>query len=66
MENQDKIIHNSYNDQTFEKINNLTKKFKENKENLSLSLLDLIFKPNKPTQLVLSSKGSIIDINELP
>ena len=66
LENQEIILSNSYgSDKIYDIIYNFTKEFKEKKENLSLSSLDLIFKPNKPTQLVLSSKGSIIDINEL-
>ena len=65
LKNQEKILCLSYNTDTNNSINNFTKDFKEKKESLSLSSLDLIFKPNKPTQLVLSSKGNIIDIDEL-
>ena len=62
-EHQNKIIKNIYSKNTIEKIDDFTRKFKEKKENINLSSLDLIFKPNLPTQYVLSTKGSIIDMD---
>ena len=60
---QNKIMENKFNPKIIEKIEFFTKKFKEKKENLDLSSLDLIFQPNLPTQYVLSSKGNIIDMD---
>ena len=65
LQNQENILSFSYSNELYDIINDFTKEFKEKKEKMTLSSLELIFKPNKPTQLVLSSKGSIIDINEL-
>ena len=60
---QNKILENKYPTKIIEKIEFFTKKFKEKKENLNLSSLELIFQPNLPTQYVLSTKGNIIDMD---
>ena len=60
---QNKIMEIKYPNKTVEKIDFFTKKFKEKKENVNLSTLDLIFQPNLPTQYVLSTKGNIIDMD---
>ena len=60
---QNKILETKYPQKIIENIEQFTKKFKERKENMNLSSLDIIFPPNLPTQYVLSTKGNIIDMD---
>ena len=52
------------NEETIE-IKKFMKIFKIKKEKFNLSLLELIFKPNLPTQSILTDIGTHIDVNEL-
>ena len=60
---QNKIIDSNFSREISDIIYEFTKNFKEKKENINLSSLDIIFQPNLPTQYVLSTKGSIIDMD---
>ena len=53
------------NDEQIQKYKEFSREFKISKEKLNLSYLETIFKPNLPTQYILTSKGSKIDINQL-
>jgi hypothetical protein len=53
------------NDEIISNIRELMKTFKIKKEKINLPLLEIIFKPNLPTQTVLTDVGTHIDVNEL-
>ena len=53
------------NNEEKNEIKNFMKLFKIRKEKINLSILDLIFKPNLPTQTILTDVGTHIDVNEL-
>ena len=57
-------VSNINNDDKNE-IRTFMKYFKIRKEKINLSILDLIFKPNLPTQTILTDIGTHIDVNEL-
>ena len=59
-----KVVDSINNDEKNE-IKNFMKLFKIRKEKINLSILDLIFKPNLPTQTILTDVGTHIDVNEL-
>ena len=48
-----------------EEVSNLHKNFKIKREKINLSIMEYIFKPNLPTQPVLTDDGTHIDVNEL-
>ena len=48
-----------------QKIMILIREFKEKKERLKLNLMNIIFKPNLPTQEILVEEGTHLDITEL-
>ena len=51
--------------QTQKNIFTLTKEFKEKKERIKLNPMNIIFKPNLPTQSILVEEGTHLDITEL-
>ena len=53
------------NDEIIKNIRELMKTFKIKKKKINLPLLEIIFKPNLPTQTVLTDVGTHIDANEL-
>ena len=61
---QGKII-NSYLWGKKSELHEFSREFKISKEKLNLSYLETIFKPNLPTQYILTSRGSKIDIHQL-
>ena len=62
---QGKIIKSDIKDEEKQKIYEFVKDFKISKEKLNTSTLETIFKPNLPTQYILTSRGSKIDIHQL-
>ena len=58
-------VSEQINTENKNEIRNFMKLFKISKEKINLSILDLIFKPNLPTQSILTDVGSHIDVNEL-
>ena len=58
-------VKNPINNDEKAEIETFMKLFKIKRENINLSLLDLIFKPNLPTQSILTDVGTHIDVNEL-
>ena len=58
-------VSNSINNDDKNEIRTFMKLFKIRKEKINLSILDLIFKPNLPTQTILTDVGTHIDVNEL-
>ena len=58
-------VVDSINNEEKNEIKDFMKLFKIRKEKINLSILDLIFKPNLPTQTILTDVGSHIDVNEL-
>ena len=58
-------IAKSYIDKNRQEYEEFSREFKIPKEKLNLLYLETIFKPNLPTQYILTSKGSKIDINQL-
>ena len=58
-------IQNQINNDIKMIFRNFIKTFKIKKENINISLLGLIFKPNLPTQTILTDIGTHIDVNEL-
>ena len=59
------ITYNDLSKEMKEQISNLQKNFKIKREKINLSLMEYIFKPNLPTQPVLTDDGTHIDVNEL-
>ena len=62
---QGKIIKSEIKDEEKQTIYEFVKDFKISKEKLNISTLETIFKPNLPTQYILTSRGSKIDIHQL-
>ena len=58
-------VKNKIKDVEKSEIRNFMKLFKIRKEKINLSLLELIFKPNLATQIILTDVGTHIDANEL-
>ena len=58
-------VSNEINKDNKNEIRTFMKLFKIRKEKINLSALDLIFKPNLPTQEILTDIGTNIDTNEL-
>ena len=58
-------VKNQINNKTKTIFRQFVRSFKIKKENINLSLLEVIFKPNLPTQTILTDVGTHIDVNEL-
>jgi len=58
-------VSNEFNNYDKDEIRTFMKLFKIRKEKINLSILDLIFNSNLPTQAILTDIGTHIDINEL-
>ena len=59
------IRYDKLNIETQKNILHLVKEFKEKKEKIKLGPLNIIFKPNLPTQSILVEEGTHLDITEL-
>ena len=59
------IIYKDLSKEIKDEVSNLQKNFKLKREKINLSIMEYIFKPNLPTQPVLTNDGTHIDINEL-
>ena len=59
------IRYNKLDIETQKNIIKLTREFKEKKERLKLNPMNIIFKPNLPTQEILVEEGTHLDITEL-
>jgi len=59
------IKYNELSKEIKDQVSNLQKNFKIKREKINLSLMEYIFKPNLPTQPVLTDDGTHIDVNEL-
>ena len=58
-------VQNPINNEKKSEITSFMKSFKIKKDKINLSLLEMIFKPNLPTQTILTDVGTHIDVNEL-
>ena len=59
------IIYKDLSKEIKDEVSNLQKNFKLKREKINLSIMEYIFKPNLPTQPVLTDDGTHIDVNEL-
>ena len=59
------IIYKDLSKEIKDEVSNLQKNFKLKREKINLSIMEYIFKPNLPTQPVLTNDGTHIDVNEL-
>ena len=59
------VVYNSLSKEIKDEVFNLQKNFKVKREKINLSIMEYIFKPNLPTQPVLTDDGTHIDVNEL-
>ena len=64
LETKKMIKYDKLNNEILHKINNLVKKFKEKKK-FNFNQMNIIFKPNLPTQSILVEEGTHLDITEL-
>ena len=59
------IVYNDLSKEIKDEVLNLQRNFKVKREKINLSVMEYIFKPNLPTQPVLTDDGTHIDVNEL-
>ena len=59
------IRYDKLNEETTRSILRLVRDFREEKEKIKMSQMNIIFKPNLPTQSILVEEGTHLDITEL-